>query len=54
MVNDSNVINSHFANKKIDMGLLKCDVTMDNSTFVTGNEAYTDVKQWPSDVKLLW
>ena len=54
MVNDSHVINSTFVNKKIDMGLLKCDVTMTGSTFTTGNETYTDVKQWPSDVELLW
>ena len=53
-VNDSYVINCAFANKKIDMGLLKCDVTMENSTFDKGNEIYTDVKQWPSDVKILW
>jgi hypothetical protein len=53
-VNDSYVINCTFAKKKIDMGLLKCDVTMENSTFNKGNEMYTDVKQWPSDVKLLW
>ena len=54
VVTNSYVINSHFANDKIDMGLLKCDVTMENSTFEKGNEIYTDVKQWPSDVKILW
>jgi hypothetical protein len=54
MVGDSYVINSVFDNEKIDMGLLKCDVTIENSTFKTGNEIYTDVKQWPKDVKLLW
>lgn len=48
------VINSHFDNEKIDMGLLKCDVKMENSTFEKGNEEYTDVKQWPEDVELLW
>ncbi|ALJ04717.1 hypothetical protein APS56_06045 [Pseudalgibacter alginicilyticus] len=53
-VNNSYVINSVFENKKIDMGLLKCDVTIENSTFKKGNEVYTDVKQWPSDVKILW
>ena len=53
-VNDSFVINSHFSNKKIDMGLLKCNVQMENSTFEKGNEIYTDVKQWPEDVKILW
>ena len=53
-VNDSYVINCTFANKKIDMGLLKCDVTMENSTFTKGNQIYTDVDEWPSDVKLLW
>ncbi|MDW5290309.1 carboxypeptidase-like regulatory domain-containing protein [Formosa sp. PL04] len=53
-VNNSFVINSTFANKNIDMGLLNCDVTMENSTFKTGNERYTDVKQWPKDVRILW
>ncbi len=53
MANDSHVINSHFANEKIDMGLLKCDVTMDNSTFDTGNQIYADVREWPPEVKLL-
>ncbi|EOR94596.1 hypothetical protein ADIARSV_2194 [Arcticibacter svalbardensis MN12-7] len=53
-VNNSYVINSVFNNKEIDMGLLKCDVKMENSTFKKGNENYTDVKQWPADVKLLW
>jgi len=54
VVNDSHVINCSFANKKIDMGLLKCDVTMENSTFGKGNQTYTDVEQWPTDVKILW
>ncbi len=54
MVGDSYVINCHFANKKIDMGLLKCGVTMENSTFSTGNQLYADVAQWPKDVKILW
>lgn len=54
VVNNSYVINSHFSNKKIDMGLLKCHVQMENSTFDKGNEIYTDVKQWPEDVKILW
>ncbi|WP_405607946.1 glycosyl hydrolase family 28-related protein [Polaribacter sp. Asnod1-A03] len=53
-VNNSYVINSVFDNKNIDMGLLKSDVTMENSTFKKGNEIYTDVKQWPKDVKILW
>jgi len=53
-VNDSYVINSVFDNKKVDMGLLKCDVIMENSNFKTGNEIYTDVKQWPKDVRILW
>ncbi|MGJ8640014.1 MAG: right-handed parallel beta-helix repeat-containing protein [Opitutaceae bacterium] len=48
------VINSTFDNEKIDMGLLKCDVQMTGSTFKTGNQEYTDVKQWPEDVELLW
>ena len=51
---ESYVINSYFDNEKIDMGLLKCDVKMENSTFKTGIQEYTDVKQWPEDVKLLW
>lgn len=54
MVNDSYVINSVFENEKIDMGLLKCNVTMENSTFKKGNKKYSDVKQWPVDVKILW
>ncbi|WP_434035570.1 right-handed parallel beta-helix repeat-containing protein [Formosa sp. 4Alg 33] len=54
MVNNSFVINSTFDNKKIDMGLLKCDVTFDNSTFKQGNKTYTDVTQWPKDVEILW
>ncbi|MBJ2175940.1 hypothetical protein JBL43_16920 [Aureibaculum sp. A20] len=53
-VNESYVINSVFDNENIDMGLLKCDVIMENSTFKKGNEIYTDKKQWPSDVKILW
>lgn len=53
-VNHSYVINSTFDNKQIDMGLLQCDVTMENSSFKKGNEMYTDVKQWPTDVKILW
>ena len=53
-VNDSYVINSHFSNKKIDMGLLKCNVQMEKSIFEKGNKNYTDVKQWPEDVKILW
>ncbi|WP_159023929.1 glycosyl hydrolase family 28-related protein [Formosa sp. L2A11] len=54
VVNNSYIINSTFANKNIDMGLLKCDVKMENSTFTIGNEIYTDVKQWPKDVRILW
>ncbi|MFI3282261.1 MAG: DUF6250 domain-containing protein [Rikenellaceae bacterium] len=53
-VNGSYVLNSHFSNKKIDMGLLKCDVQMSESTFERGNQLYDDVKQWPKDVELLW
>lgn len=53
-VNDSYIINSVFDNKNTDMGLLKCDVTMENSTFKKGNEIYTDVKQWPNNVRILW
>ncbi|MGJ8654429.1 MAG: right-handed parallel beta-helix repeat-containing protein [Opitutaceae bacterium] len=51
---DSFVINSVFDNEKIDMGLLKCEIETEGSTFKTGNKAYTDVKQWPEDVELLW
>ncbi len=54
VVNGSEVINSHFANKKIDMGLLKCEVETSTSTFDCGNEIYTDVAQWPEDVEILW
>ncbi len=54
LVGNSFVINSTFANQKIDMGLLKCGVTMENSAFAKGNQIYTDVKQWPSDVQILW
>ncbi len=50
----SYIINSEFDNKKIDMGLLKCGVIKENSSFKKGNKEYTDVKQWPKDVKLLW
>ncbi|MDW5290308.1 right-handed parallel beta-helix repeat-containing protein [Formosa sp. PL04] len=53
-VQDSYVINSTFDNKKVDMGLLNCEVTMENSTFKTGNEIYKNVKQWPKDVRILW
>ncbi len=54
VVNGSYVINSHFANQDVDMGLLKCEVEMEGSTFERGNGIYTDVEQWPSDVALLW
>ena len=54
MVNDSYVINSVFDNKNIDMGMLKCGVINENSTFKKGNKKYSDVDQWPSDVKILW
>lgn len=37
-VNQSYVINSVFDNRKIDVGLLKCDVLFENSTFKKGNE----------------
>ncbi len=51
---ESWVINSYFANKKIDMGLLLCNVTLESSLFDKGNKIYTDLKQWPLDVHLLW
>lgn len=54
LVNDSYVINSHFSNKKVDMGLLKCDVRMEKSSFEKGNQIYEDVSEWPEDVKMLW
>ncbi len=54
MVNDAYVLNSVFDNEKIDMGLLKCGVTLEGSVFKRGNERYSDVKEWPKDVKLLW
>ncbi len=50
----SAVINSRFANKEVDMGLLKCDVDTSTSTFECGNGVYTDVSQWPKDVEILW
>ncbi len=50
----SYVINSHFANKKIDMGLLLCNVEMENSTFDKGNRIMDDLRKWPMDVHLLW
>ncbi|CDF78724.1 pectin lyase fold protein [Formosa agariphila KMM 3901] len=53
-VKESYVINSTFDNKKVDMGLLNCDVTIEQSSFKTGNEMYTDVKQWPKEVRILW
>ncbi|WP_372753439.1 glycosyl hydrolase family 28-related protein [Labilibaculum sp.] len=54
LVNDSYVINSHFSNKKVDMGLLKCDVRMEKSSFEKGNQIYEDISEWPEDVKILW
>ncbi len=48
------VVNSHFSNKKIDMGLLLCEIEIENSTFDRGNKFYDDLKQWPMDVHLLW
>lgn len=54
MVNNSYVINSVFDNEKIDMGLLKCGVTIEKSIFKKGNKNYKDVKEWPTDVKILW
>ncbi|QDO95456.1 hypothetical protein FNB79_16250 [Formosa sediminum] len=50
----SYVINSYFDNTNIDMGLLKCDVKFEHSSFKTGNQVYTDIKQWPKDVRILW
>ncbi len=51
----SHVLNCHFKNQKIDMGLLLCGVEIDEaSTFEKGNKFYDDVKQWPLDVHLLW
>ncbi|MEI6892402.1 MAG: glycosyl hydrolase family 28-related protein [Pontiella sp.] len=54
MVKGAHVIHCVFDNEKIDMGLLKCEVEMEGNLFKTGNEIYTDVKQWPEEVKLLW
>ncbi|XMO85361.1 glycosyl hydrolase family 28-related protein [Algibacter sp. AS12] len=53
-VNDSYVINSVFDNKEVDMGLLKCNVIMENSSFKKGNDIYTDINQWPTNVRVLW
>ncbi len=54
MVGGAHVIHSVFDNEKLDMGLLKCGVGMEGSTFKTGVAEYDDVKQWPEDVQLLW
>ncbi len=54
MVGGSYVFNSTFDNKKADMVLYKCDVTMENSTFIKGNEQLTDIDQWPQNVSPLW
>jgi len=53
-VEDSHVINCVFDNRQIDMGLLKCELSFEGSQFWKGNETYTDVKQWPKEVKILW
>ncbi|WP_299780722.1 right-handed parallel beta-helix repeat-containing protein [uncultured Formosa sp.] len=53
-VKNSYVINCMFKNKKVDMGLLNCDVIMEQSEFIKGNETYKSVDKWPGDVKLLW
>lgn len=50
----SNVINSYFDNKELDMGLLKCKVKKDKkSIFKKGNKEFKDVKEWPKKIKLL-
>ncbi|MDB2385546.1 hypothetical protein N9V96_03645 [Polaribacter sp.] len=49
----SYIINSYFNNEKLDMGLLKCNVHMENSTFEKGFERYSDKKEWPKNVKML-
>jgi len=50
---ESYVINSHFDNKELDMGLLKCKVKMEQSTFDAGVEEYKDVEEWPKNVRIL-
>jgi hypothetical protein len=44
MVDNSYVINSVFDNNKIDMGLLKCGVTFEKSTFKKRNKIFKEVK----------
>jgi len=53
-VSHAQVINSTFRNAHLDFGLLKCDVAFENSTLDRPAENYTDVKQWPQEVPLLW
>ena len=53
-VRNVHIINSTFRNAKLDLGLLKCDVSFENSTLDKPAQNYTDVKQWPQDVKILW
>ena len=53
-VSGAYVINCKFDNKKLDMALLNCGVSMENSTFNKGNEEYTNIDQWPQGVNTLW
>lgn len=54
IVKHAEVINCTFRNAKLDLGLLKCDVTFEASKLSHPAENYSDVRQWPADVKLLW
>ncbi|MEO9513622.1 MAG: glycosyl hydrolase family 28-related protein [Flavobacteriaceae bacterium] len=53
-VNGAYVINCKFDNKKLDMALFKCDVTMENSEFLKGIGEYHDIDDWPQGVNTLW
>ena len=48
------VINCKFDNKKLDMALFKCGVTMENSEFLKGIGEYDDIDNWPQGVNTLW
>lgn len=48
------VINCKFDNKKLDMALFKCDVTMENSEFLNAIGEYDNIDQWPQGVNTLW
>lgn len=53
-VEKSMVLNCHFDNKKLDMGLLKCDMFIHESYFARGNRSFNSIEEWPEDVEVLW